>query len=1509
MKKNIFSALLCALAIVGLAACNKPDEKFEQQDKIHSVTFKAQLPSASDTKTALILKVVPDWRNTDVNDVHIFETEISSSGTAYMMEASKVEMTTPVDGSWERAYFYAEFDNATVIVNPPTALTKAGSTFDYTAIMATRDNDKYLVPSVQNPHVESLIDPKADFLIGKCPTTYSSSRHEQRVNLNFLRPVALSRLAITNLEGDHIESVRINCVENSSEYNGIITGEVGYEGVDFETSTADFQANANSYELTMNYPDGLKRSGTTYAYMVTIPGKKSIKSIEVVTDQYIYTKSYANPASLTFYASEFVNIAMDMTVKEGGNVTRVKRDALEMEFVDAQGQSVSEFVYDLYESPASEFGAVAPTLNITEVASAGEVTYTSSNKEVATVDEEGNVTLTGVTGEATITANATGDSQFMANSASYKLVVVNNAPKVTYYKAKTVDAGYEYLIVSADNAALLSGESINAVAVEVDEEAGTVSVSPVEGILWQAGDVTGDLASYGPYSFSQGTSKLTRHSDSGSYALVASDGELDKYMTWNYDGTDFWNTSIYESTTTNFYAYFNNGWRIASDMYSATALYTDRQPQEIAFEQETVNFEIYNNEQTKVNNPLSGANTDVTYSIDKPAVATIDASSGEVTIVGIGTAVITAKAAASSEWQSAQASYTLKVTYNPPVTDQTKYVKVTSEANLFAGAKYLVVFEGLEGDTDGDGDPKVFYPVLNTDGNTFVKNASSALDVAISEDTIYSNEFASCEFTLEEGFFLMADEAGKFIYPSGTSGGSGTLSAEITASTNLDITFADGIAQIKAASGSNYLVWSVSSHYFSSNAAISGQYSTGICLYMKDDGRQSQSIAFSADEAEFDVYAGDWTVAVPTLSGAQTTVTYESSNKNVATVNPETGEVSIVSGVKKGDKAVITATAEQDESYRAAKASYTIKVVDSTPTVMTKYYKVDELEAGQSYIIVSDGQAMTFDGAELGVAEVTDVDGVIESDEDLALWAAAEHVEYYTGTSAAGHFTLKSGDSYLQRFSNNSTQTVITGDVPSNGKYYVWEYDGEHLYHLSSATTTFYMGYSSGWIFNNQSPYYTATLYSTTKPLAKQTISFSGKTAVYDVATSDWTTEVPTLTGAQTAVAYTSSNEEVATVDPSTGAVTIASGVKKGDQAVITATAEQDETYKSATDSYTITVDDSSVAVTAYYQKVTAQSEVAQDGTYIIVNEANGKLFKPVLVSGNANFSTSSDNAIDVTISGNTIASTPEVDACQIVLKNADGNGKFALWIPSLSYYLMVYKDNVGAFTADASDNGYRSTFTVTSTGIDIYRDSSHYFRYSGSNEAFQAGSDSDNIALYKLMDGTAPEPPAPVTYTLIEGDANLVSGTYLIVEKTNTYLFGASGSNNGGYATIGTTTGVSISGDTITLDGDIAANYEFEFTRTGDNLTIKQVGGTHAGQYMYATTGTADTYIGFQSSAANFVINPQTGTNLVYFSTTKSTSDPTEYLYKKAADSFFKLGGSGKPGGSDAGIYLYKKN
>lgn len=60
-------------------------------------------------------------------------------------------------------------------------------------------------------------------------------------------------------------------------------------------------------------------------------------------------------------------------------------------------------------------------------------------------------------------------------------------------------------------------------------------------------------------------------------------------------------------------------------------------------------------------NTLNGVTSGVTYSTSDSKVATVDASSGLVTIVGIGTATITASAPATSEYKAGTASFTLTV--------------------------------------------------------------------------------------------------------------------------------------------------------------------------------------------------------------------------------------------------------------------------------------------------------------------------------------------------------------------------------------------------------------------------------------------------------------------------------------------------------------------------------------------------------------------------------------------------------------------------------------------------------------------------------------------------------------------------------------------------------------------------------------------------------------------------------------------------------------------------------
>ena len=1128
MKKNVLYALLCAATIAGISACSKTEQEFEPDNgQVHSVTFKVQLADDGvDTKTALMFKMVPDWRNTDVNDIHIFETETTPGGS-YFMEASKVEMTTPVEGTYEKALFYTEFDNATVIVTPPE--TKAGgSTFSYTGILGQRVGDTYTLPAVQYPHAESNIDPKADFLVGRVKVERTETLHEQTFDINFHRPVALTRMLITNLEGSKVLSVKLTSLDD-------LTGSLKYEDIDFSiddvahiAEAVDFKHNDNSNVLTLLYPGGRTRTSIFQPFFVTLAGAKRITAVEVRTDRYIYTKTYGTSgATINFSASQMNDIVMDMTVKEGGNVTRTENNSQDIKYMldDVQVTEENGIVYDLFEHEGSVSDFVAPTLT----GAVGTVTYSSSKTSVASVSDEGVVTLSGEVGEAVISAFATGDSQYAEGSASYKITVKDSSPKE------------QELVFTPASLTVTLGEE-----------------------------------------FTEPT--------------------------------------------------------------------------------------------------LSGAMTDVTYTSGDEGVALVNAESGKLTLVAAGITSITATAAADevdgSNYMECSLSYELTVVA-PATTD---VVKVEPATELVAGEKYVLISNGF---------------ALVRDGATA---SAAAFDATAM-----------------------------------------TVAVPVELQGNLE--------------------WTMGQNADSNNRGNFYDFKNG------------------------DYYFG---IAMNTSQNPYTySVKLSTSKSNTGTAN------------------------------------------ETFPN-----HNVN-LETG--YV-------------------------------------------YYRG---------------------NSSSQYVYYDTASNA----WKNHQEN-------NGTFVAAYGT-------------KLYKLKDERAEQTAQFSDATAEYDLYTSSWTAPVPTLQNAQGAVTYESDNTAVATVDAS-GAVTIAGTAKKGDTAVITARVAGNGSYKPGTASYTIYIVNTDTSVPVF-TKVTSSSELVEGGTYAILYQSGdvNKAFKFVLNSGKTAFSAGADNAVDVVVSGNEI-SADKLEGCQFRLAAQDGTSlKFAMLVPKADgtndYYFRVRGASAN-FEANASDSGYRSTFAITSSGeLTIVRSSgsSNYnFRYSSSNGYFQTSTSntSSNLYLYKLGEGgttpdPTPDPPTPSTYTYsrISGDTELVTGTYLIVEKTDTYLFNATGSNNGGYSTIASTSGITQSGTTITLTDEIASGYEFVFTRTGENVTIKQVGGSHANQYMFASSAVSNSYIGFQAAENNFTINQQAG-DLVYVRTTKGSST-AEYLYKKSGDTYFKLGGSGDPGGVDAGIYLYKKN
>ena len=236
------------------------------------------------------------------------------------------------------------------------------------------------------------------------------------------------------------------------------------------------------------------------------------------------------------------------------------------------------------------------------------------------------------------------------------------------------------------------------------------------------------------------------------------------------------------------------------------------------------------------------------------------------------------------------------------------YKLVTSETELIDGHQYLIV------NTE-------FSKAISTVEKA--ANNLNATPVVINGDIIQNAEDAAI-FTLKaytSSYSFHREGVGYLCATNNTSN-------ELTYKKSSDdyckatITFGSdnttAIQFIKPTSNPNLLRYN--SEYDLFNCYKSGQKPVSLFHYMSGDlDKEFQNLIFSTTSAE--VYLGD-NFEEPTLSGAMTNVTYSSSNSSVAEVNPTTGEISILNA----GTTVITATAEADDTYNTANASYTLTV-------------------------------------------------------------------------------------------------------------------------------------------------------------------------------------------------------------------------------------------------------------------------------------------------------------------------------------------------------------------------------------------------------------------------------------------------------------------------------------------------------------------------------------------------------------------------------------------------------
>ena len=301
-------------------------------------------------------------------------------------------------------------------------------------------------------------------------------------------------------------------------------------------------------------------------------------------------------------------------------------------------------------------------------------------------------------------------------------------------------------------------------------------------------------------------------------------------------------------------------------------------------------------------------------------------------------------------------------------------------------------------------------------------------------------------------------------------------------------------------------------------------------------------------------------------------------------------------------------------------------------------------------------------------------------------------------------------------------------------------------------------------------------------------------------------------------VNYTSSNTSVATVNASTGEVSlIAAGTT-----IITATLAADN---AVTVSYTLTV---LAAPKQYlYKKIKSEDEIVDGGVYLIINETGSTVM--------GNIVSSKGSGVSVTVDKKKFELTNMSDNDIKLLKQADGSYAIRNAVGYVGYGSSSV-NLASSSTLPAGNNKYLWNISLSSQGnanIQNKGDNTRYIRFYSSGSDFRAYKTTDGavVQLYKKVFD------APRSITIQAGNTEGYYATFSDLDNdvvfTEDYVIST----------------VSVEGNVMSIDNLTSANYAIIDDETGEISTVK-------GYYVPKNSGvlvySVDTKADFFKAVAN---------------------------------------------------------
>ena len=247
-----------------------------------------------------------------------------------------------------------------------------------------------------------------------------------------------------------------------------------------------------------------------------------------------------------------------------------------------------------------------------------------------------------------------------------------------------------------------------------------------------------------------------------------------------------------------------------------------------------------------------------------------------------------------------------------------------------AGDEYFVKVKDTNDVTEGD------YLIVYEGGNLAFNGGLSTLDavsntisVTITNEKIAKTSATSAAiFTIDTNGHIKS-ASGNYI--GKTDDANGLSSSDKTQYTNT-ITIDDDANANIVSQGGAYLRYNNASNqnrfrYYKSTS-YTGQKAIQLYKFEDKNAKKNPQLAFSEQSFSIDVDDVDSFIA-PTLTTAPDfdgTITYSSSDENLAIVDETTGEIVLD---KKAGSVTITATSQETENFKAGTASYTINIIQT----------------------------------------------------------------------------------------------------------------------------------------------------------------------------------------------------------------------------------------------------------------------------------------------------------------------------------------------------------------------------------------------------------------------------------------------------------------------------------------------------------------------------------------------------------------------------------------------------